>query len=176
MGAIAQQILIFHHLTCPCQAGFATVVTQPTQPKTLIKILSTKTRQKMFLSCIPGIIKWLTKGGAKYIFLFYPHNPMARKLFIYISFYFYTSFLPIQGEGSRFLSECKKYKCGTTCLTRYTQITSAAKHASQDIHKIQVTQNLPHRIYTNYKCCTTCYTGSTQITSGICPPQPKGSW
>ena len=34
----------------------------------------------MFVSCIPGIIKKHIKGDAKYFLLFYPHNPMSRKL------------------------------------------------------------------------------------------------
>ena len=53
------------------------------------------------------------------------------------------------------------YKCGTVRLTGYTQITSVALSASQDIHKLQVWHCLPHRIYTNYKCGTVRLTGYT---------------
>ena len=75
------------------------------------------------------------------------------------------------------------YKCGKTCLTGYTQNTSDAEPASQDIHKLQVLHNVLHRIYTNYKWYMSSVlpsqkavgnrfsylTGSTQITSGPCP-------
>ena len=51
------------------------------------------------------------------------------------------------------------FKWGKISLKGYTQITSGAIYASQDIHKLQVGQNKPHRIYTNYKRGKICLTG-----------------
>ena len=47
--------------------------------------------------------------------------------------------------------------------------TSVALHASQDIPKLQVRQNMPHRIYTKYKRRRTCLTGYIQITGAAQP-------
>ena len=54
-------------------------------------------------------------------------------------------------------------KCGTQCLTGYTQITSVALSASQDKNYKCDTRCLTG--YTNYKCGTTCLTRKTQTTS-----------
>ena len=39
------------------------------------------------------------------------------------------------------------FKWGKISLKGYTQITSGAIYASQDIHKLQEGQNMPHRIF-----------------------------
>ena len=55
-----------------------------TTPNTnsLCKNTKYKYTAKMFVSCIPGIIKWLIKGGAKYIFYFtHTIQCLARKIY-----------------------------------------------------------------------------------------------
>ena len=70
----------------------------------------------------------------------------------------------------RFCTSCpnREFRSGFHS-SQNTKVASVALHASHDIHKLQVRQNLPHRIDTNCKCCTTCHTGSTQIVSDTCP-------
>ena len=85
-------------------------------------------------------------------FFYFTHTIQWLASFLYI--YLFTSTLP----------SCP-YREKVADFYQNAKNTSVALHASQDIHKLQVRQNMPHRIYTKYKWRRTCLTGYTQITS-----------
>ena len=113
-------------------------------------------------------------------FFYFTHTIQWLASFLYI--YLFTSTLPscpYREKVADFYQNAKKiqvwhymphkiytnYKCGKTCLTGYTQNTSDAEPASQDIYKLQVLHNLLHRIYTIYKWYMTSVLPSQKAVS-----------